>query len=62
MLIPPAAFVLWTILTKSTAFDAVAPESLSDGLRVLIGAGGAIVLGVIASVLGIHLNKANPPE
>jgi hypothetical protein len=55
-LIPAAAFVLWAILQKSTAWDAVSPDSLSEGSRALIGAAGALVLGGFAALLGMKLN------
>lgn len=60
ILIPPAAFVLWTILQKSTAWDALAGASLSNGERVLIGATGAILLGAIAALLGMKANGDTP--
>lgn len=61
VLIPPAAFVLWTILLKSTAFDAIAPASLTEAQRILIGLVGAVILGGIASANGIYLSKQDPP-
>jgi hypothetical protein len=57
--LPAAAFVLWAILQKSTAWDAVSPDSLSEGMRALIGAAGAIVLGLAAAGLGIKLDRQN---
>ncbi|MBA3264240.1 MAG: hypothetical protein H0T69_17585 [Thermoleophilaceae bacterium] len=59
-LIPAAAFVGWVIIQKSTAWDAVSPDSLSEGARALIGAAGAIVLGVFAAALGVKLDKQDP--
>jgi hypothetical protein len=59
-LVPPIAFVLWTIVQKSTAWDAVSPDSLTEATRALIGASGAVVLGVAAAALGIQLNKSEP--
>lgn len=56
-LIPAAAFVLWVIVQKSTAWDAVSPDSLSEGMRALIGAAGAIVLGTLAAALGTKLDN-----
>jgi hypothetical protein len=55
--IPPVAFVLWTILQKSTAWDAVSPDSISEAGRALIGATGAIVLGSLAAALGAKLDR-----
>lgn len=48
-LIPPAAFVLWMMLQKTTAFDAIANPS--DGARVAIGVIGALLVGSIAAAL-----------
>src|SRR3954447_26670661 len=56
--IPGLAFVLWTILQKTTAFDALAPDKLSNGGRLLIGLTGAVVLGGVAALLGIKADKA----
>jgi hypothetical protein len=58
--LPAVAFVLWTIIQKSTAWDAVSPDSLTEGMRALIGAAGAIVLGSLAAALGVKLDKAEP--
>ena len=33
ILVPPASFVLWTVVQKSTAFDAVSPDSLTEAMR-----------------------------
>jgi hypothetical protein len=60
MLIPPLAFVMWTILQKATAWDALSPNSPSEGGRLLIGAAGAIVLGLAAAGLGVKLDKSPP--
>ncbi len=49
MLIPAAAFVLWSTLQNGTAFDAVA--SWSEFTRYLIGVIGVIGLGYLARVL-----------
>jgi hypothetical protein len=49
MLIPAAAFVLWSALQNGTAFDAVA--SWSEFTRYLVGVIGVIVLGYAAKVL-----------
>jgi hypothetical protein len=55
--VPAAAFTLWVILQKSTAWDAVSPDSLSEGSRALVGAAGAIVLGVVATMLSLPDDK-----
>jgi hypothetical protein len=48
--IAPLAFVGWTMLQKSTAFDAVAPN-LGDARRTVIGLFLAVLLGVATMVL-----------
>lgn len=50
-LVPAAAFVLWMVLQKTTAFDAIADPS--DGARVAIGVIGALVVGAIAAALAV---------
>lgn len=57
LLIPPAAFVAWTMLQQTTAFDAVAP-TLATGPRYVTALFGAIVLGVAASRLGYKADQA----
>jgi hypothetical protein len=53
--IPPLAFVGWTMLQRSTAFDAVAP-SLKDAPRTVLGLFLGVVLGLVAAALA---NKAD---
>lgn len=53
--IPPLAFVGWTMLQRSTAFDAVAP-ALKDAPRTVIALFLGVVLGLVASALA---NKAD---
>jgi len=48
--IPPLAFVGWTMLQRSTAFDAVAPK-LTDAPRTVAGLFLAVLLGVVAAAL-----------
>lgn len=54
--IPPVAFVAWTMLQKSTAFDAIAP-GVADTSRALIAAGLAVVLGIAARELAFSADK-----
>lgn len=56
MLIPPAAFVAWTMLQKATAFDAIA-SGLADTPRALIAAGLAVILGIAARELAFKADK-----
>ena len=58
MLVPPVAFVLWTILQKTTAFDGAFPDALSETGRLFIGLFGAVLLGLAAAGLGVKANKA----
>jgi hypothetical protein len=58
--VPPAAFVLWCILQKSTAWDAISPDTLTEGTRTLIGASGAIVLGALVAWMGALLDGSEP--
>jgi hypothetical protein len=48
MLIPPLAFVGWTMLQKTTAFDAIFP-SLSEAPRTVIALFLIVALGLFAS-------------
>lgn len=58
-LIPGAAFVLWTMLQKSTAFDAVSPDTNSSS-RAIYAVLLALVVGAVASALGIAADKKDP--
>jgi hypothetical protein len=54
MLIPPFAFVAWTMLQKATAFDALSPglfPALGEIRRTIIALVVAAILGTIAKVL-----------
>ena len=53
--IPPLAFVGWTMLQRSTAFDAIAP-GMKDAPRTVAGLFLGVVLGLVASTLA---NKAD---
>jgi hypothetical protein len=56
--IPAIAFVAWTMLQKTTAFDAV-DSGMSTAARESIAVLGAIVLGIGATVLGYKLDRAD---
>jgi hypothetical protein len=58
--IPPLAFVGWTMLQRSTAFDAIAP-SLTDASRTVAGLFLAAVLGVVAVTLARKADETTPP-
>src|SRR5712692_2155253 len=59
MIIPALAFVAWTMIQKTTAFDAVWP-GLDPGTRDVIAVLAAIVLGLIAAWLGYKADQAPP--
>lgn len=54
--IPPLAFVGWTMLQRSTAFDAVWPQ-LGQAPRAVIALFLAVVLGLAASALGYKADQ-----
>lgn len=60
MVIPPLAFIGWTMLQRATAFDAVAPAALPEAARTVI----ALFLGVIlvgaATALAKQADKKKP--
>lgn len=56
MLIPPTAFVGWTMLQPTTAFDAVAPGFIPDW-RWALGLALAIVVGISAGLLGVVADR-----
>jgi hypothetical protein len=60
MLIPAAAFVGWTMLQKATAFDALNCTWITPGMRNVIPIIGAIVLGLITSVLAYRADAQAP--
>jgi hypothetical protein len=56
MFIPPLSFVVWTMLQRSTAFDAVYP-SLGDAPRTVVALFLTIILGVSATLLAYKANQ-----
>lgn len=60
--IPPLSFVGWTMLQRSTAFDAIAPSSFKDAARTVIGLFLAVMLGLVAATLARKADQRNPPE
>jgi len=59
VVIPPLAFVGWTMLQKPTAFDAVAPN-LPEAPRFAIAVIGAIVLAAAAAALSDRADRQPP--
>lgn len=55
-LIPPTAFVGWTMLQRTTAFDAVWP-GLATAPRFAIALIGSIVLATVATALSYKANR-----
>jgi len=60
LLIPPIAFVGWTMLEPVSVWNAVAPH-VSAGMRVLIATVGAVALAAITKALTTHADKKPPP-
>jgi hypothetical protein len=58
-LIPPAAFLAWMLVQNPGVFDVWWPGS-TTAEHVVIAAFAAIVLGVLASVLGYQADQAAP--
>ena len=56
VLIPPVAFVLWTMLQQATAFDAVFP-TMRQAPRYAIAVISAILIGVIAGALAVKADQ-----
>lgn len=56
MIIPPLAFVGWTMIQKATAFDAVWP-SLKDAPRTVIAIFLAVLLGLLATDLAYKADQ-----
>ena len=57
LLIPPCAFVLWTMLQKATAFDAAFPD-MGFVERMAIALFGAVFLGALAASLASKASEA----
>jgi hypothetical protein len=60
ILIPPIAFLVWTMLQRSTAFDAAFP-SLAQTPRTVYGVIIAVVLGIFATGLAYKADQKPPP-
>jgi hypothetical protein len=60
VLIPPLAYVGWTMLQKTTAFDAVLPD-VAEAPRYAIAIIGAVVLGAAATLLAYKADQTPPP-
>jgi hypothetical protein len=60
LLVPPAAFVGWTMLEPTSAWNAVAPN-VSSGIRILIPMVGAVLLAAVTKALATHSDKKPAP-
>jgi hypothetical protein len=58
MLIPAGAFVCWSALQPTSAFDAVADPS--PGMQYVIGVAGVVVLGLVAGALSTKADAKVP--
>ena len=61
ILIPPVAFVGWTMLQRTSVWNAVAPH-MSGGMRILIPMVGAVVLAAVTKALATHADKKQLPR
>ena len=62
LLIPPAAFVGWTMLEPTSAWNVIAPR-MAGGMRILIPMVGAVLLAAITKALAAHADsKPSPPQ
>lgn len=61
MLVPPSAFVAWTMLQPSTAFDAAFPD-VSSPTRMTIALFAAVTLGALVTWLAGKADAAPPPS
>ncbi|SOD03388.1 hypothetical protein SAMN05216486_1128 [bacterium JGI 053] len=59
MLIPPLAFLGWTMLQKATAFDAVS-GGMADATRTVLALFLAAVLGGAATLLAVKADETDP--
>lgn len=59
MAIPPLAFIGWTMLQRTTAFDAVFPH-VPDAARTVSALFLAVVLGIAATVLSYKADSKQP--
>jgi hypothetical protein len=59
MLIPPLAFIGWTMLQRATAFDAAFP-TVGEGPRTVIALFLGVVLGLAASALAYKMDQKQP--
>ena len=58
-LIPAGAFIAWTMIQRTTAFDAVAP-GMNFASREVTGVLAATILPVAATLLAVKLNNSPP--
>jgi outer membrane biosynthesis protein TonB len=56
-LIPAGAFIAWTMVQRTTAFDAVAP-GMNFASRQVVGVLAATILPVVATLLAVRLNNS----
>lgn len=60
--IPPAAFVGWTMLEPTSAWNVVVPD-MSTGTRTLIALVGAVLLAAVTKAMASHSdNKPSPKQ
>jgi hypothetical protein len=59
LLVPPVAFIGWTMLEPVSVWNAVAPH-VSSGMRTLIATVGAVVVAAVTKALTTHADKKPP--
>jgi hypothetical protein len=60
-LIPPSAFIAWTMLQRATAFDALKLQ-LGDIPRSVIGLFAAVLLAAVSKILAPKTAENEQPE
>ena len=58
--IPPASFVLWTMLVPASVWNVVVPD-MPSGTRTLIALVGAVFLAAVTKALASHSDKKDSP-
>ncbi len=56
LVVPPAAFVGWTMLEPTSVWNAVVP-SMPSGMRILVPLVGAVLLAAVTKALATHADK-----
>ena len=60
MMIPPTAFVAWTLVTEPSAFDGFDQGDLNDTTQIAVGVVAAVILGAVAKLCQDKADAATP--